>query len=126
MPASDRAIDLARIAGRAAEDKLASTIAAIDVSEQLPLSDIFVVVSAETERQVDAIVDAISEQLRDEGVKPLRREGEKRWVLIDFGDIVVHVQHEEDHAYYDLERLWKDGVEIDIDAVGTKQPSSDG
>ena len=117
MPASDTAIDLAKIAALAADDKLAATVSGLDVSGQLPLTDVFVIVSAETERQVGSIVDEIEDRLREQaGVKPVRREGERdgRWVLIDFGDIVVHVQHDDEYHYYDLERLWRDCPEIDL------------
>ena len=116
MAATQHAIDLARAAAAAAEDKLASKIVALDVSEQLALTDIFVLASAPNDRQVSAIVDNIEDKLRQLGVKPVRREGERngRWVLIDFSDIVVHVQHEEERTYYQLERLWKDCPAIDL------------
>ncbi|MEP6632387.1 MAG: ribosome silencing factor, partial [Lapillicoccus sp.] len=95
MPATSRALMLARVAAHAAEDKIAQDVVAIDVSEQLALTDVFVIASAGNERQVGAIVDEIEDRLRDQGCKPIRREGQRegRWVLIDFGDIVVHVQH---------------------------------
>ena len=116
MAATQHAIDLARAAAAAAEDKLASKIVALDVSDQLALTDIFVLASAPNDRQVSAIVDGIEDKLRELGVKPVRREGERngRWVLIDFSDIVVHVQHEEERTYYQLERLWKDCPAIDL------------
>ena len=116
MAATQHAIDLARAAAAAAEDKLASKIVALDVSEQLALTDIFVLASAPNDRQVSAIVDSVEDKLREMGVKPVRREGERngRWVLIDFSDIVVHVQHEEERTYYQLERLWKDCPAIDL------------
>ena len=116
VAATQRAIDLAKAVATAAEDKLASKIVAIDVSEQLALTDIFVLASAPNDRQVAAIVDGVEDKLRELGVKPVRREGERdgRWVLIDFSDIVVHVQHEEERAYYQLERLWKDCPAIDL------------
>ncbi len=116
MAATQHAIDLARAAAAAAADKLASKIVALDVSEQLALTDIFVLASAPNDRQVSAIVDNIEDKLRELGVKPVRREGERngRWVLIDFSDIVVHVQHEEERTYYQLERLWKDCPAIDL------------
>ncbi len=102
---------------------MATTIVGIDVSEHLALTDVFVIVSAESERQVGAIVDEIEDVLRDLKSKPLRREGQRegRWVLIDFGDIVVHVQHDEERAFYELERLWKDCPALDLGAVGTEQ-----
>ena len=116
MPATQYAIDLARAAAVAAEDKLATKIVALDVSEQLALTDIFVLASAPSDRQVNAIVDGVEDKLRQMGVKPVRREGERdgRWVLLDFSDIVVHVQHEEEREYYQLERLWKDCPAIDL------------
>ena len=123
MTATDRALDLARAAAAAAADKLATTIVGIDVSEHLALTDVFVIVSAESERQVGAIVDEIEDVLRDLKSKPLRREGQRegRWVLIDFGDIVVHVQHDEEREFYELERLWKDCPAVDLGVVGTQQ-----
>lgn len=110
MTATARALDLARAAAHAAQDKLAEDVVGLDVSGQLALTDVFVIASAETERQVSAIVDAVEERLLELGSKPIRREGHRdnRWVLLDFGDIVVHVMHAEDRAFYDLERLWKD------------------
>jgi ribosome-associated protein len=116
VPATERALDLAKVAALAAEDKLATTITGIDVSEQLALTDVFVIVSAATDRQVGAIVDEVEDKLREVGAKPMRREGERegRWVLIDYGDIVVHVQHDEERDFYELERLWKDCPEVDL------------
>jgi ribosome-associated protein len=116
VPATERALDLAKVAALAADDKLATTITGIDVSEQLALTDIFVIVSAANDRQVGAVVDEIEDRLREAGAKPVRREGERdgRWVLIDYGDIVVHVQHDEERDFYELERLWKDCPEIEL------------
>ncbi len=119
MTAPDQSLRLAKVAAQAAEDKLAEHVLAIDVSDQLPLTDVFVIASAPTERQVSAIVDEVEDKLREHGVKPIRREGERdgHWVLIDFGDIVVHVQREEEREFYALERLWKDCPEIDLATV---------
>ena len=110
MPASDRAVELGLAAAQVAADKLASDILLLDVSEQLVITDVFLLASAPNDRQVRAIVDDIEDKLRDLGAKPLRREGEKegRWVLLDFGDVVMHVQHQEERVFYALERLWKD------------------
>jgi ribosome-associated protein len=110
VPATERAVELAVAAARAAADLKADEIIALDVSEQLVLTDVFLIASGTNERQVGAIVDAVEESLHKLGSKPLRREGksEGRWVLIDFGDVVVHVQHADDRVYYALERLWKD------------------
>lgn len=116
MTATERSLELATAAAKAAADKLAESVQGIDVSEQLALTDVFVIVVAASERQIGAVVDAIEDDLRDLGAKPVRREGDRdaRWVLIDFGDIVVHVQHEEEAAFYELERLWRDCPSIDL------------
>lgn len=116
MTATDRAIELVRVAARAASDKLADQIVAFDVSDQLVITDAFLLCSAGNDRQVRAIVDEIEEKLREVGAKPVRREGERdgRWVLLDYIDLVVHVQHEEERGVYGLERLWKDCPEIDL------------
>ncbi|MBB2913091.1 ribosome-associated protein [Streptosporangium becharense] len=111
MTATDRSIQLIKIAAEAAADKLADDILAYDVSDQLVITDAFLLCSATNDRQVRAIVDEIEDRLRIEAdAKPVRREGERegRWVLLDYIDIVVHVQHEEDRTFYALERLWKD------------------
>jgi ribosome-associated protein len=116
MTATDRAIDLVRVAAAAASDKLADQVVAFDVSEQLAITDAFVLASAPNDRQVNAIVDEIEDKLREAGASPIRREGQKegRWVLLDYGDIVVHVQHEEEREFYALERLWRDCPVIDL------------
>jgi ribosome-associated protein len=110
VTATDRALELVRIAAGAASDKLAQHILAFDVSDQLVITDAFLLCSAPNDRQVRAIVDAIEERLTLSGAKPIRREGERdgRWVLLDYGDIVVHIQHEEERVYYALDRLWRD------------------
>ena len=116
MTASPRAVELALIAAQAAADKLAKDLVILDVSERLALTDCFVLASADNERQVNAIVDEVEEQLRLHGVKPLRREGERErhWVLLDFAEIVVHVQRAEEREFYDLERLWKDCPSVEF------------
>jgi ribosome-associated protein len=110
VTATDHALALVHAAARAASDKLAQQIIAFDVSEQLAITDAFLLASATNDRQVKAIVDGIEERLRELDAKPVRREGERegRWVLLDYGDIVVHVQHADDRQFYALERLWKD------------------
>jgi ribosome-associated protein len=118
MTATEHAVTLVHTAARAASDKLAQHIMAFDVSDQLAITDAFLLASATNDRQVKAIVDEIEDKLRDIGEKPIRREGERdgRWVLIDYGDIVVHVQHEEERQFYALERLWRDCPLIDLPA----------
>lgn len=111
MTASDTARTVALLAAQAAADKQAQDLVIVDVSERLVITDVFVIASASNERQVQAIVDEIEKRLRTEaGVKPVRREGtrEGRWVLLDYLDVVVHVQHAEERVYYALERLWTD------------------
>ncbi len=110
MTASTRAVELALAAAEAASDKLATDLLILDVSDQLVITDCFVLAAAPNERQVRSVVEAVAERLRGLGAKPVRREGEResRWVLLDYIDIVVHVQHREERLYYSLERLWKD------------------
>ncbi|HEV2784635.1 MAG TPA: ribosome silencing factor [Actinophytocola sp.] len=119
MAATHDARRLALVAANAAADKKASDVIVLDVSDQLVITDCFVIASAPNERQVGAIVDNVEEKMRDAGTKPVRREGarEGRWVLLDFVDVVVHVQHSEERAFYALERLWKDCPRIDFDAA---------
>ncbi len=119
MTATQHAIDLSAAAASAAADKLASDIVAFDVSEQLVITDVFVVCSAPNDRQVRSVVDAVEERLAALGVKAVRREGERegRWVLLDFIDIVVHVQNEQERAFYALERIWRDCPVLPLPAV---------
>ncbi len=114
MPAAPHAVELAMVAAQAASDKLATDVTVLDVADRLAITDTFVLTSAPTERQVSSIVDEVELRMREAGVKPIRREGERegRWVLLDFGDVVVHVQHAEERDYYALERLWKDCPEL--------------
>ncbi|MFC7405571.1 ribosome silencing factor [Georgenia alba] len=129
MVADETARHRAVVAARAAADKKAREIIALDVSERLVLTDVFLVASGDNERQVKAIVDGIDEALHREGAKASRREGldEARWVLVDYGDVVVHVQHQEDREYYALERLWKDCpvIELPADLEGPTAASGD-
>jgi ribosome-associated protein len=124
MTATERALALIREAAAAASDKLATDIVAFDVSDQLVITDAFLLASASNDRQVKAVVDEIEDRLRVLGAKPVRREGERdgRWVLIDYAEIVVHVQHTEERAFYALERLWRDTPEIDLTAALAPPP----
>lgn len=116
MAASEQAIELVRKAAAAANEIKAENLVALDVTSRMPLTDIFLIASGNSERQVIAIAEAIEKALHQEGVKALRREGlrEGRWALMDFNDLVVHVMHQEDRAYYELERLWKDCPVVDV------------
>ena len=124
MTAAPESVEMAMAAARAASDKLATQIMALDVSSALAITDIFVLCSAANDRQVKAVVDGVEEQLHKLGFKPLRREGEqeKRWVLLDYGDIVVHVQLEEERIHYALERLWRDCPVIELPADVNNPP----
>jgi ribosome-associated protein len=116
VTATDSSIATARHAARAAAEKLAEDIVALDVSERLALADVFLIASAPSERQVNAIVDGIEDELAKFDLKPVRREGRSggRWVLLDYADVIIHVQHEEDRVFYALERLWKDCPVVDL------------
>ena len=118
MTATDHAVSLIEAAARAASDKQATDLLAFDVSEQLAITDAFLLASATNDRQVKAIVDEVEDKLREIGAKPIRREGQRegRWVLLDYGEIVVHVQHDEERAFYALERLWRDCPVIPLPA----------
>lgn len=118
VPASERAVELAGVAAAAAAEKLADDIVAYDVSDQLFITDAFVLCSAPNDRQVKSVVEEIELKLREAGAKPVRREGERegRWVLLDYVDLVVHIQHQEEREFYALERLWKDCPAVELPA----------
>ncbi|SNS80673.1 ribosome silencing factor [Rhodococcoides kyotonense] len=126
MTATDEAVNVARIAALAADDKLATDVVVLDVSEQLVITDCFVIASAPNERQVSSIVENVEDKLREAGYKPVRKEGtrEGRWALLDFVDVVVHVQHNDERNFYALERLWKDCPTVDVPGLG-ERPDSD-
>lgn len=128
MTATERSIEIATIAARAADDKLGQDIVIIDVSDRLVITDCFVVVTTANERQAGAIQDAIEEALLAEGVKPVRREGaaEGRWVLLDYVDIVVHIQQTDERHFYDLPRLWRDCPQIPFTQSGADERGEDG
>lgn len=125
MSATTDAIEVARIAALAADEKLASDVMVLDVSEQLVITDCFVIASAPNERQVNAIVENVEDRLREAGHKPVRREGtrEGRWALLDFVDVVIHVQHEDERNFYALERLWKDCPQVEVEGFGENRPA---
>ena len=116
MAATERALDWTIRAAHAASEKKATDIVAIDVSEKLAITDVFLILTGSNDRQVKAISDAVEEALDKIDIDPVRREGQAtgRWILLDYVDIVVHIQHEEERAFYDLERLWKDCPYIEL------------
>ncbi|MDO5673175.1 MAG: ribosome silencing factor [Actinomycetaceae bacterium] len=122
MPADPQLVRIVRALAMGAQEKLATQIVILDVSDKLLHTEIFAVASGTNERQVASIVDAIAEAAKAEGQQLLRVEGKNtlRWVLMDFGDIIFHVQHEEDRVYYSLERLWGDCPVIALDDVAQR------
>lgn len=125
MTATDHAVELIRAAALAASDKLATDQLAFDVSEQLAITDAFLLASGGNDRQVRAIVEEVEDKLRELGAKPIRREGHRdgRWVLLDYGDVVIHVQHAEEREFYALERLWRDCPLIELPAEISGPPA---
>lgn len=121
MQSPETADRMLQIAAAAAVSKGGEDLVALNVSEPLPLVDIFLLVTGNSERNVAAIADEVEDRLIEAGHKRVRREGraEARWVLLDFGDLIVHVFHQEERVYYGLERLWKDCPVVPIDVPET-------
>ena len=117
MAASQSAINITQIAARAAADKLATEMVALDLSDQMVLSEVFLIATGGNVRQVDSIADFVEEKLREIGEKPARREGTEEWVLLDYSDLVVHIQSTTLRNYYMLDRLWNDCPTIELEAV---------
>ena len=119
MSTSDLARRMAETAARAAQEKLATNIAAIDVSDVLAITEVFVLASADNERQVGSIVDEVEDEMTKQGFEPQRREGnrENRWVLLDYGNIVVHVQRNDQREFYGLDRLYHDCPALEIEGI---------
>jgi len=128
VTATTESIDLVRAAAQAADQKKAENVIAFDVSDSLAITEAFLVASAPNERQVAAVVDAVEDTLIERfDRRPLRREGkgEGRWVLLDYGDAVIHVLHDEDRAFYALERLWGDSPAIDVQLPEAPEAAAD-
>jgi ribosome-associated protein len=127
MTASWDSVTTTEAAARAASSKFATDIVALDVSSQFPLADVFLLCSARNERMALSIADAVEEVLAKKNIRALRQEGrsEGRWVLLDFGDLIVHIFHEEERLYYQLERLWKDCPVVPTPVDETAQPDSE-
>ena len=119
LTAPQISIDRAKIAAKAADEKLGKNIAVIDVSNVMAITDVFVIVSADNERQVAAIVQEVEGDLTDAGVEPKRREGnrENRWVLLDYGNFVVHIQRDAEREFYGLDRLYADCPAIEVEGL---------
>ena len=110
MAASTETKKVLQLAAEAAREKLGEDLVALDVSEPFALAEIFLIVSARNERQAQAIAEEVEDQLAKQKVKARFREGREtgRWILLDFGDLVVHVMHEQEREFYSFERLWRD------------------
>ena len=123
MSITDEARLMAETAALAADEKLATNIAAIDVSDVLAITEVFVLASADTERQVGSIVEEVEDELTKKGFEPKRREGnrENRWVLLDYGPIVVHVQRNDQREFYGLDRLYHDCPLLEIPGLETPE-----
>jgi ribosome-associated protein len=121
VTATPRAIELTQIAALAAAEKLATDIVAYDVSDQLAIADAFLLCSGANDRQVRAIIDEVELRLKQAGATLVRREGEQegRWVLLDYNDLVVHVQSKDERVFYTLERIWKDCPVIPLPEAAT-------
>jgi len=117
MPASKSVIDLTQLAARAVAEKLGTEMIALDLSDQMVLSEVFLIATGANVRQVDSIADFVEEKLRELGEKPARREGTEEWVLLDYSDLVVHIQSTTLRNYYMLDRLWNDCPRIELDIV---------
>ena len=117
MPASKSVIELTQVAARAIAEKLGTDMIALDLSDQLVLSEVFLIATGGNVRQVDSIADFVEEKLREIGEKPARREGTEEWVLLDYSDLVVHIQSTTLLNYYMLDRLWNDCPRIELDIV---------
>ena len=117
MPASKSVTELTQVAARAIADKFGTEMIAIDLSDQMVLSEVFLIATGANVRQVDAIADEVEEKLRLIGEKPARREGTDEWILLDYSDLVVHIQSADLRRYYMLDRLWNDCPKIELDVV---------
>lgn len=128
MTAHAEALQTAQIAAEAADQKQAEDIKIIDVSDRLAITDCFVIASADNERKVNAIVDNIEEKLHEAGIKARRREGNKegRWVLLDYVDVIVHIQHAEEREFYGLDSLWKDCPTISLNPGAPTEEQQEG
>jgi ribosome-associated protein len=117
MPASKSVVELTQVAARAIAEKLGTDMIALDLSDQLVLSEVFLIATGGNVRQVDSIADFVEEKLREIGEKPARREGTEEWVLLDYSDLVVHIQSTTLRNYYMLDRLWNDCPRLELDVV---------
>lgn len=114
MAVGNRTLELTKIAAATLAEKLGSEIVAIDLSEQLVLNQVFLLVTGNNEPQLQALSEEVQKKLAQAGEKPVRKEGSGSWVLLDYTDLVVHIQSTELRNYYMLDRLWNDCPKIDL------------
>ena len=119
MPARESTIALTQLAGKAILEKLGFDLVALDLSGEMVLSEVFLIASGRNERQVEAIAEEVERVLAASGEKPARRERTANWVLLDYSDLVVHIQSEEVRRYYMLDRLWNDCPKIELNLTST-------
>ena len=115
----DQSKEMARIAYNALSDKKGEDIKIIDITGISVLADYFIIANGNSDSQVNALVDNVEEELHKAGYPLKQREGQASgsWVLLDFGDIIVHVFDKENRLFYDLERIWKDGRNITLEEL---------
>jgi ribosome-associated protein len=114
MAVGSKTIELTKIAAAALADKLGTEIVAIDLSEQLVLNQVFLIATGSNEPQLQALAEVVEKKLAEVGEKPARKEGSNSWILLDYSDLVVHIQSTELRNYYMLDRLWNDCPTIDL------------
>lgn len=117
MTISPRTLEITQVAASAVIEKIGTDLIAIDLSEQMVLSEVFLIATGQNLLQVDAIADEVERQLIAIGEKPARREKGAEWILLDYSDLVVHIQSPQLREYYMLDRLWNDCPTIELDAV---------
>ncbi|MEJ0014331.1 MAG: ribosome silencing factor [Actinomycetota bacterium] len=117
MAASESVRALTQKAAEAINEKLGLDIVAIDMTEQMVLSEVFLIATGANERQVEAIADEVFKKLAEIGEKPIRKEGKGQWILLDYSDLVVHIQSQELRNYYMLDRLWNDCPRLPLSLV---------
>jgi ribosome-associated protein len=117
MPAQSKTIKITQVAAQAVIDKLGTDLVAIDLSDQLVLSEVFLIATGHNVAQVDSIADEVERQMSAIGEKPARREHGAEWILLDYSDLVVHIQSSDLRRYYMLDKLWNDCPMIELDAV---------
>ncbi|MBN1569281.1 MAG: ribosome silencing factor [Acidobacteria bacterium] len=121
-------IDALKIAVNAADDKKANDLVALDISKIASFASYFLICTGDSSRQIQAIADEVEKRLKTCGIRPSHMEGyqNSEWVLMDYGDLVVHIFSKNARIYYDLERLWRDGKKLDVNRFIQKKETKIG